>query len=498
MGDGISEQLAQLFEPGSVAVIGASNVMTKWGYIVPANILAGGYAGKFYPVNPRETEILERRVYKSIMDIPGEVDLAIVTIPAEKVTPAVKECVEKGVKNCIVISGGFSETGTEGAGLEKVMVDAVKGSNMRLVGPNTMGIYSGPIHLHALMPPVRPVPGKIAFAAQSGNLGTQMLSLGRALGVGFSRFVCIGNEADLKAADYLQYFADDPASEVILLYIEGLRDARRFIEVAEQTSPKKPIVVMKAGKTAAGAKAAVSHSAALAADATIFDGVIKQTGMIEADTTEEMLDIAKAFAAVPPPKGKRVGVITWGGGWGVVTADALAKRGLELVQFPEEVLKELDAILPPYWSRGNPVDLVGTLDLSTHFKSLRIIARCDCVDSVITLGTMGATSSFQSFVVEGQVLDDAMGNQSKPKVIPNDFLKELHKVDESYRNEVIRLIKETQKPIIAVSFPTSGALTPMLARQSEVVIYPSPERGAKTLAALYEYQKFLKRKPAGV
>jgi len=160
MGDGISEQLAQLFEPGSVAVIGASNVMTKWGYIVPANILAGGYAGKFYPVNPRETEILERQVYKSIMDIPGKVDLAVVAIPAEKVTPAIKECVEKGVKNCIVISGGFSETGTEGAGLEKVMVDAVKGSSMRLVGPNTMGIYSGPIHLHALMPPVRPVRGK--------------------------------------------------------------------------------------------------------------------------------------------------------------------------------------------------------------------------------------------------------------------------------------------------------------------------------------------------
>jgi acyl-CoA synthetase (NDP forming) len=367
-----------------------------------------------------------------------------------------------------------------------------------LVGPNTMGIYSGPLHLHALMPPVRPVPGKIAFAAQSGNLGTQVLSLGGALGVGFSRFVCIGNEADLKVADYLQYFADDPASEVILLYIEGLRDAHHFLQVARKTSPNKPIVVMKAGKTDAGAKAAVSHSAALAADADIFDGVIRQTGMIEADTTEEMLDIAKAFAAMPPPRGKRVGVITWGGGWGVITADALARHGLELVQFPEEVLKQLDAILPPYWSRGNPVDLVGTLDLSTHFKSLRIIAGCDCVDSIITLGTMGATSSFQSFAMEGQALEDTQGNQLKPKVIPNDFLEQLQKIDESYRNEVIRLVRETQKPIIAVSFPTSGALSPMLARQSEVVIYPSPERGAKTLAALYEYQEFLQRKPAGV
>jgi acyl-CoA synthetase (NDP forming) len=325
-----------------------------------------------------------------------------------------------------------------------------------------------------------------------------MLSLGRALGVGFSRFVCIGNEADLKSADYLEYFADDSASEVILLYIEGLRDARRFIEVAARTSLLKPIVVLKAGKTRAGAEAAASHSAALAADETIFDGVIRQTGMIEADTTEEMLDIAKAFAAVPSPRGKRVGVITWGGGWGVVTADALAMHGLELVPFPDETLRELDAVLPSYWSRGNPVDLVGTLDLSKHFRCLEIVARCDCVDSVITLGTMGATSSFQSFAMEGQVMDDAVREHIKPKVVTSEFLKELLKTDEAYRSEVIKLMKETQKPIIAVSFPTSGAMSPMLARQSEVVIYPSPERGAKTLAALYEYRRFLERGRARV
>lgn len=498
MSEKLSEQLKHLFEPRSVAIIGASKSMAKWGYIVPANILAGGYTGKLYPVNPREERILERPAFKSIKDIPDEIDLAVITIPAERVLPMVRECVEKGVKTCIVISGGFSETGGDGVRLEKEITEAIRGSGMRLVGPNTMGIYSGPNSLHALMPPVRPVQGKIAFAAQSGNLGTQMLSLGRALGVGFSRFVCIGNEADLKSADYLEYFADDSASEVILLYIEGLRDARRFIEVAARTSLIKPIVVLKAGKTRAGAEAAASHSAALAADETIFDGVIKQTGMIEADTTEEMLDIAKAFAAVPSPRGKRVGVITWGGGWGVVTADALAMHGLELVPFPDETLRELDAVLPSYWSHGNPVDLVGTLDLSMHFRCLEIVARCDCVDSVITLGTMGATSSFQSFAMEGQVMDDAVREHIKPKVVTSEFLKELLKTDEAYRNEVIRLMKETQKPIIAVSFPTSGAMSPMLARQSEVVIYPSPERGAKTLAALYEYRRFLERGRARV
>ena len=498
MSNELTEQLTRLFEPRSIAIIGASATKMKWGYIVPANILAGGWKGDLYPVNPHETEILERPAFKSVKDIPGEVDLAIITIPANHVEEAVMECVEKGVRTCIVISGGFSETGKEGRAAEDEFAEIARKGGMRIVGPNTMGIYSGPNKLHALMPPVRPVAGKIAFAAQSGNLGTQMLSLGKALGVGFSRFVCIGNEADLKAADYLEYFADDPATEVILLYIEGLRDARRFIEVARETSPKKPIVVLKAGKTSAGAKAAASHSAALAADETIFDGVMKQTGMIEADTTEEMLDIAKAFAAIPMPKGRRVGVLTWGGGWGVVTADALARYGLELVEFPAETLAELDSVLPPYWSRGNPVDLVGTLDLSMHFRCLEIIARCGCVDSIISLGTMGATSSFQSFVLEGPIMDEMQRERIKPKVVTSEFLAQLQKTDEAYRDEVIRLMAETGKPIIAVSFPTSGSITPMLARQSEVVIYPSPERGAKTLAALYEYQQFLERKLAGV
>lgn len=490
MSDRLYRQLTHLFEPETIAVIGASKAPMKWGHIVPANIIAGGFEGKVYPVNPGEEEILDRKAYGSVSEIPGEIDLAVVTIPAEKVIPVVKECADRGVHTCIVISGGFSEVGGEGAAMEKEMLAAIKDSDMRLVGPNTMGIFSAPVMLHALMPPVRPVPGKIGFAAQSGNLGTQMLSLGKALGVGFSRFVCIGNEAELSCADYLEYFVEDPGTEVILLYIEGLRDARRFIEVASRTSPVKPIVVMKAGRTEAGARAASSHSAAMAADDTIFEGVLKQTGMIEADTTEEMLDIAKAFAAVPFPRGKRVGVLTWGGGWGVVTADALAQHGLELVDFPEDTLRELDSILPPYWSRGNPVDLVGTLDLSKHFKCIEIIARCPVVDAVITLGTMGATSSFQSFVTDSYMANGKQ-EKKKPKVIESAFLEQLQSTDEAYRTQVIALMEETQKPIIAVSFPTSGSITPMLARQSEVVIYPSPERGAKTLAALYDYYRYL-------
>ncbi|MBN1289965.1 MAG: CoA-binding protein [Actinobacteria bacterium] len=487
-------RLKSLFDPQSIAVIGASNTKLKWGYIVPANIIVGGYKGEVYPVNPHEDEILGRRVYKSIADVPEAVDLAVVTLPSKSVPEVIADCARRGVRNCIVISGGFSETGSEGAALERRISGISRDSGMRIVGPNTMGIYSAPSSLHALMPPVRPIHGSIGFAAQSGNLGTQMLSLGKALGVGFSRFVCIGNEADLNCGDYLEFFEEDPATRVVLLYLEGLREARRFARIAQRTSPTKPIVVMKAGKTEAGAKAARSHSAALAGDDSIFEGIIRQYGMVEADDTEAMLDIAKAFAVLPLPRGRRVGVLTWGGGWGVVTADALARHKLELADFPEETLSELDSILPPYWSKGNPVDLVGTLDLSMHLACVKIIARCPCVDAVLTLGTMGAISSMQSFVLEGTYFDD-MGEEEgqKAEVIAQELLNKLADLDQEYRDEVIGLIKETGKPIIAVSLPTAGSTSPVLAKQSEVAIYPSPERGVKTLSALYDYRLFLER-----
>ncbi|MDD5448039.1 MAG: CoA-binding protein [Actinomycetota bacterium] len=492
MKEGKKGNLSYIFDPASIAVIGASKQTMKWGFIVPANIVAGGWKGELYPINPHEEEILSRKVYRSIKEVPGDVDLAVVTVPAQKVVPLVRECVEKGVKGCIVISGGFSETGEDGALLEKELLSVVSSSEMRLVGPNTMGVFSAPNSLHCLMPPVRPLKGKIAFAAQSGNLGTQMLSLGSALGVGFSRFVSIGNEADLKWADYIEYFGNDPQTGVILLYMEGVRDARKFIEVASRTSSKKPIVVKKAGRTKSGAKAAKSHSAALAADEVIFDGVIKQTGMVEVDTTEEMLDVAKAFAVLPLPKGKRVGVLTWGGGWGVVAADALEQHGLELVELPEETLKELDEFLPPYWSRGNPVDLVGTLDLSQHFRCSEILARCPVVDAVISLGTMGATTSFQSFVEDSPALEKELElSAGFDAAASEEFVRQLAATEEAYRNEVVKLVNETNKPIVVVAFPSPEDGGSRLASHSDVVVYPSPERGAKALAALYEYKKYL-------
>ena len=483
--------LKHLFEPETVAVIGASNTRLKWGNLIPTNILRGGYQGRLCPVNPKEDTILGKEVFRSVKDIPGEVDLAIITVPASVVIPAVRECVEKGVKTCIVISGGFGEA-EGGAALQDELVKAIEGSSMRLVGPNTMGIYSSNNSLHALMPPVRPLAGKIGFAAQSGNLGTQMLTTGKALGVGFSRFVCIGNEADLNCTDYMEFLLGDPETDVIMLYLEGLQDPRRFIEVAANGTRDKPIIVMKAGKTEAGAQAAKSHSAALAADDSIFEGVLRQTGMIEAESTEDMIDIAKALAVSPLPRGRRIGVLTWGGGWGVVTADALARCGLVMAVFTDDLIEQLDALLPPYWSRGNPVDLVGTLDLSIHFACLEAIARCETVDAVIGLGTLGASNLFDGFMLE----EAAQGGHDRTKSTDEttaSLLRHLANADETYGTSMMELMKETGKPIVAVSFPNAESMMPAVARSGKMAIYPTPERGAKVLAALCEYSEFLER-----
>lgn len=483
--------LNHLFEPETIAVIGASNTRLKWGNLLPTNILRGGYEGRLCPVNPREDKILGRPVFRSVKDIPGEVDLAIVTVPAPIVAPAVRECVEKRVKTCIVISGGFGEA-EGGESLQDELVEVLKGSATRLVGPNTMGVFSSKSKLHALMPPVRPLAGRIGFAAQSGNLGTQMLTTGKALGVGFSRFVCIGNEADLKCNDYLEFMLDDPETDVIMLYLEGLQDPRRFVEITAKGSSKKPIIVMKAGKTEAGAQAARSHSAALAADDAIFEGVLRQTGMIEAESTEGMIDIAKALAVSPLPRGRRIGVLTWGGGWGVVTADALARCGLEMAVFTDEVIDRLDGLLPPYWSRGNPVDLVGTLDLSIHFACLEAIARCETVDAVIGLGTIGASNLFDGFMLE-EAAEGEIDKTGPPDEMTLSLLKHLETADEVYGRSMTELMKETGKPIVAVCFPNADSLMPPVARSGDMAIYPTPERGAKVLAALSEYGEFLQR-----
>jgi acyl-CoA synthetase (NDP forming) len=484
-----ADAVEALFNPRRMAVIGATANLGKWGNIVPANILRDGYKGELFLINPRGGEIHGMAAYRSLAEIGKEIDLAMITIPAENVEQVLEDCCRAGVKVIIVISGGFSESSPEGRVLEESLVKAARGYGIRVVGPNTMGIYSAPWSLTALMPPVKPRPGHIAFAAQSGNLGTQMLGWGSYRGIGFSRFVCIGNECDLDFADYLEYFARDDQTRVILFYVEGFKRPRRVLELAEEITPKKPVVIYKAGGTEAGSRAAASHSAALAGSREIYQGMIYQGGMIRAETTEEMLDFPDALVKMPIPRGRRMAILSWGGGWGVVETDLCERAGLDVAPLPETLKEEIGSILPSYWSKGNPVDLVGIINLDNHIRCLELLASCPEYDAMISLGTINAASAFGFAEQEdGEVGSKLVEAQRKYVTEKSAY----------FAQRLIELVQEYEKPIVTVPMPEKDVETSDLSGlpRDKICVYTTPERAARVVAMLAERGEHLRSRGA--
>jgi acyl-CoA synthetase (NDP forming) len=482
-----AENLDVLFNPKSIALIGASNNPFKWGFIIPTNILTGQYTGKLFLVNPNEKRVLNREVYPNINAIPEDIDVAVVATPSSTASSIMEECVKKGVKAAIVITAGFSETGEEGTKLEKEMVDIASRGGIALVGPNTMGVYSSHVSLYALMPPVRPKPGGVALVSQSGNLGTQLLDMGAEVGIGFTKFVSSGNEGAIRSEDYIEYYGRDPETKVIIAYIEGLKGGdggSRFMEVSREITKKKPMIVFKAGKSEAGARAAKSHSGSIAGSKQIYEAAFRQLGIIQASTIEQLLDLAKAFEGSPLPKGKRVGILTWGGGYGVVTADACEEAGLEVARLSPNLIAELDKILPPYWSKGNPVDLVGTLDRKSHIKCLNLLASDKDMDATIALGLISGASRFVELLISSPNLPDIKG--------ANTFAEIFEKGDQDSINEISKLVAQYKKPIVTVTLTSAGdKINESSIRQKNILVYSSPERAAKALSKLYEYQRYL-------
>lgn len=479
------DSVEALFNPRRMAVIGASANFGKWGHIVPANILRGDYRGELYLVNPRGGEIHGRPVYTDISHIGEEIDLAMITVPAEGVEGLLVNCARAGVKTVIVISGGFSESSRKGRSMEESLVRTARGLGLRLVGPNTMGIYSGPWSLTALMPPVRPLPGHIAFAAQSGNLGTQMLGWGAYRGIGFSRFVCIGNECDLDFADYLEYFARDEETRVILFYVEGFKRPRRILELAREISPAKPIVIYKAGGTAAGSRAAASHSAAMAGSRDIYQGMIRQGGMIQAETTEDMLDFIDALVKMPVPRGRRVGILSWGGGWGVVAADLCERSGLDVAPLRDGLKMEIDKVLPPYWSKGNPVDMVGVFDLDAHTHCLELLGADPGYDMIISLGTINAATAFRFEVA------DKAEEERRFAEVQRRYVKEK---SARFSQAVLEIMREHGRPVVAVGMPQRemGTNREEDPSQGSLCVYTNPERAVRVAAMLSERGEYVR------
>ncbi|MEM1561745.1 MAG: acetate--CoA ligase family protein [Candidatus Bathyarchaeia archaeon] len=450
-------KLDAFFNPRAIAVVGASRDPSKIGHKIVKNIIEGGFSGAIYPVNPNADEILGLKCYKSVVDIPGEIDLAIIIVPARIVPSVLEDCGVRGVKGVIVISAGFGETGREGAQLERELVNICRRYRMRMQGPNCLGTINVQGRLNASFAPAMPLPGNIAFVSQSGALGSAILRWAIRNDIGFTKFVSLGNEADLNAADFIEALGEDENTRVIGLYIEGVKEGARFIEVAKRVSRKKPIIAVKAGTTSAGMKAVSSHTGSLAGSEAAFSAAFKKAGIIRANTVEELFNLVLAFGSQPLPKDRRVLIVTNGGGPGILATDACEKLGLELPLLEHEILEELRRDIPPHASLNNPIDILGDADEKRYRLAIEAGLKSNNVDGIIVILTPQA-------------------------VTPSEKVAEI----------LADIGKSSNKPILAsfMGFEESSAVIKTLKRCG-IPNYAFPEQAAHVLRAMYEYTLIL-------
>ncbi|NMB41689.1 MAG: acetate--CoA ligase [Firmicutes bacterium] len=390
--------MSKLFAPGSIAVIGASQNPGKVGYAIVKNLLESGYPGKIYPVNPREKKILGLKCFQSVKDIPpsgknGEsVDLAVIAIPAARVLEAARECAHSNIGFLIVVSAGFKEVGSEGFELEKELAAFCRQKNIRLLGPNCVGLIHTHTPVNASFARGFPQKGHISFISQSGAMLVSIIDWSEIAGLGFSHFVSMGNKADLHETDFLEYAGGDPSTKVILYYLEDIVDGQKFLEKARFISAVKPIIVLKAGASPAGARAVTSHTGALAGSDDAYNAAFRQSGVLRVDNMEELFDMAFAFVNQPLPKGNRIAIVTNSGGPAILTTDQLEKAGLQMARFSPETSKELRSYLPPEASIYNPVDVLGDATAERYKFALEKVLQDSEVDGVITLLCPTATT----------------------------------------------------------------------------------------------------------
>ncbi|MYV52492.1 acetate--CoA ligase family protein [Streptomyces sp. SID3212] len=368
--EAILTSMRRLMRPSSVVVIGASGESGKIGNSVMRNLVDGGFPGEIHPVNPRTDDILGHKAYKSVMDVPGEPDVAIFAIPAKSVAAALEDVGRMGIPNAVLIPSGFAESGEHDLQAEVVSIGERYG--VRVLGPNIYGYYSTWQDLSATFCTPYDVKGGVALTSQSGGIGMAILGFARSTGTGVSAIVGLGNKADLDEDDLLTWFGEDPDTDCVAMHLEDLKDGRAFVEAARATVPRKPVVVLKAGRTASGAAAAGSHTGALAGDDAVYDDILRQAGVIRARGLNEMLEFARALPVLPTPRGDNVVVITGAGGSGVLLSDAVEDNGLSLMTIPEDLDAAFRAFIPPFGSAGNPVDITGGEPPSTYESTIRL------------------------------------------------------------------------------------------------------------------------------
>ncbi len=456
------KQLDPIFKAKSIAVIGASNIPPKWGFRMVDNPLRTGYRGAIYPVNPSESEVCGLPCYPSVCDIPFDVDMAVIVVPAPSVARVMAECAKKKIKGAVIITAGFAETGGEGKALQDDVVRVASEGGIRFVGPNGMGIWTSAVRLNLSFQEV-PIAGHIAFVSQSGTFGGLLASIANAKGYGLSKFISIGNQADLKAADYLEYLAEDDDTGAIVFYMEGFQDGRRFFKVAREAVKRKPIVIYKAGRSQAAARATMSHTGSLIGSDQIFDALCKQVGLIRALEAAHPFDMAEALVSQPFPKSNRIAIIG-SGGQGVATSDACGCLGLEVPEFDRETSTRLRKALPPHAPMPrNPVDFAAAM--RTPLDEALVaeeIAKIDYIDGIIT-------------------------NVPAFRFSPGSHLDAARKAIEGAQI-LADIPKKYGKPVITLKWRReSNDVLQDILRSARIPSYESPEQCARAMHALVRY-----------
>lgn len=461
-GSGGAGGLDAILRPRNVAVIGASRSPDAIGHQILSNLVRHGFTGAVYPINPKADSIHSIRAYPRIADVPDPVDLAVIAVPAERVVAAAEECAAAGVRGLVVISAGFRETGRQGEEREAALVDVVRRHEMRLVGPNCLGVLNADpaVSMNATFAPVMPSPGRVAFLSQSGALGLSILDYASEYRIGISEFVSVGNKPDVSGNDLLEYWEHDDSVGVILMYVESFGNPRKFREIASRVSRKKPIIALKAGRSKAGAGAALSHTGALAVDDVAVDALLAQAGVLRAASVEELFDMAMALGVQPLPRSRRTAILTNSGGPGILAADALEMNGLELAELRPETVERLKPLFPEEASLRNPVDMIATARPSTYRGALEAVLCDDGVDAAIAI-----------------------------------FVPPLGVRQPDVAEAIVAAARTcTTKPVLAVLMGREGL--PQGRAELEALGIPAytfPESAARALAALNRYREWLER-----
>jgi acyl-CoA synthetase (NDP forming) len=484
------KKVGKLFYPKSIAFVGASANISKWGHLMFSGVVAGKYQGEIYLVNPQGGEIADRKVYKSVTDIPDPIDLAVVTVPADKVLSLIPEFEKKAIKNVLLISSGFGETGAEGKILEEELVQKAREAGILIIGPNTMGICNPCISFYCVGSHVRPPAGGTVLLAQSGNLGTQLLAFAAKEDVGIRAFCGSGNEAMITIEDYMDGFEVDEKTKTVVLYIESIKNGRRFFESAKRVGRKKPVIVLKGGRTSAGAHAAASHTGAMASDIKVFMAACRQAGIIQAESPMDLLDLSAAFSSLPLPEGNNVGLLTLGGGWGVVASDLCEENGLKVPKLSEEVISQINKLLPPFWSHANPIDVVGEMNTETYMKILEELIQWPGCDAIIHMGIIGRKIMIKA-IMESTV---AVDKKYDSKFV-EDSLLYIDNFEKQTVEQTVKLMEKYNKPIIGVYLlndDETRTVTDVDDCKYKGVNFITPEKAVKTLGKMYQYSQWLK------